>query len=391
MTRLTTKIESGPASFTSRRAKKEPKIVRTPTKSGSSAATNPRKNSSESANRSGKAFVSARPMSSPTCSPIAGPARADPPRSTPGSPSSCSWRRSAASSISSSETSRKTAARSASSARATGSTRSRAAALSMLAWASTRAIRPTPARSPAACSSRSRTCSVSESGSTNGLPPFPSRPKPGAPNPTATKKKTAVIASVARARLLAFSASARSKLVRPPLEWHTTLDQVALELLAPLHDPRLDAEAVAPGDVGESVLGVVDEADAADLGQLRLVLCAHRADDPDRLLVAQRICEEELQQTLVAQFERELWIDQPLMERRLAGRGQRVDAARPVTARILGPAHQRLRLEALELRIDLARTGGPEEPGRGLDCALDLVPRPRAEPDHAQQKARGSC
>jgi hypothetical protein len=52
------------------------------------------------------------------------------------------------------------------------------------------------------------------------------------------------------------------------------------------------------------------------------VLRAHRPDYADRLLVAERIREEELQQSLVAQLERALRIDQPLMQRRLAGRGQ---------------------------------------------------------------------
>ena len=61
----------------------------TPTASGISVAR-PRKNSSESTSRIGKAISSARPRSSPTVSPICRPATAPPPTVTPPAPAKVS-------------------------------------------------------------------------------------------------------------------------------------------------------------------------------------------------------------------------------------------------------------------------------------------------------------
>src|SRR4029079_12714961 len=43
--------------------------------------------------------------------------------------------------------------------------------------------------------------------------------------------------------------------------------------------------------------------------------------------------------------------------------------------------------QPLQLRIDLAVAGAPEEPRRDLDLLLDVVPGPAAEPEHSEDDA----
>ena len=108
--RFSAKIDTEPTSLASRRPRNVPTMASAPTSRGSSAATMLRKNSSESANSSGKASNSARWRSDSTVRLVSEKATARPPRRTPGIPSKRFSKRSAASRTALSDIARKLAA-----------------------------------------------------------------------------------------------------------------------------------------------------------------------------------------------------------------------------------------------------------------------------------------
>jgi len=70
------------------------------------------------------------------------------------------------------------------------------------------------------------------------------------------------------------------------------LSQVALELLAPIDHPTMEAKPVEPGDVAELPIRAIGRASLADAVEDGFVLRSHRADQLYLLLGRQRIREE---------------------------------------------------------------------------------------------------
>jgi hypothetical protein len=97
VTRFSAKTDSGVSSAATRSTNIVPRIEMPPTSIGSSAATRPRKSTSESRNSSGKASISARARSLEIWSEICTLVNTGPPTLTPAAPASCASMRRAAS------------------------------------------------------------------------------------------------------------------------------------------------------------------------------------------------------------------------------------------------------------------------------------------------------
>src|ERR1700694_82293 len=110
---------------------------------------------------------------------------------------------------------------------------------------------------------------------------------------------------------------------------------------------------------------------------------AARFEDADPPLPRQGVPEEEAQKALVAHLEREvLHVGQPLVQRLLPGRRQRVEGALHLPSRSILSPDEACLLQPPELRVDLTEARAPEEAGREVNRLLDVVTCPNAELQH---------
>jgi hypothetical protein len=112
------------------------------------------------------------------------------------------------------------------------------------------------------------------------------------------------------------------------------------------------------------------------------------------LALAQQIAEEELEQSLIAVLEQQPVrrpLREPCVQRAPPARRNCILSPRDAAARL------RLRLDEAGVRelpqlwIDLAVAGAPEESGRDIGVALDVVARSGSELEHPENHARGRC
>src|SRR5206468_8472785 len=100
---------------------------------------------------------------------------------------------------------------------------------------------------------------------------------------------------------------------------------------------------------------------------------AHPADVVEHCLAVDQIAEEELEQPFVPVLEEVALASQPLVERLLSSLREPKHLPPPAGLRALLDLDQPHALEPIQLRVDLSEARAPEEPGRELDGALDVV------------------